>query len=379
MKRKNEAAWVESAQRWQINVQKDGKRRTFVSSKQNSRPDCKKGKIEAEKKADKWLESATLDEGTKCSVLLDKFLEEVKTRTGTSNSVQTEKFIRIYIKPAIGSVKIKDLTEGHLQSILNKARGHGKTNEGEHLAEKTLKGIRGCMMAFLKYCRRYKYTTLHVEGLTIPNGAKKSERTILQPADLTLLFQDPMTLYRGVPRPEPFIHAYRFAAVTGLRPGELLGLRRSDLSDGVYKIRQSINEYGEHTTGKNDNARRTGALSDVAMKILKDQKAMLRGMGIVSPYLFPDTDGSALTQKKFYAHWKRYCEYHEISEGTRPYELRHTFCSVNDELPDGLKKMIMGHSQSMDTNGVYSHRKRGDMEKAASLINDAYAPFVQAK
>ena len=138
MKRKNEAAWVESAQRWQINVQKDGKRRTFVSSKQNSRPDCKKGKIEAEKKADKWLESATLDEGTKCSVLLDKFLEEVKTRTGTSNSVQTEKFIRIYIKPAIGNVKMKDLTEGHLQSILNKARGHGKTNEGEHLAEKTL-------------------------------------------------------------------------------------------------------------------------------------------------------------------------------------------------------------------------------------------------
>ena len=33
MKRTNTAKWVESAQRWQINVQKDGKRKTFTSTK----------------------------------------------------------------------------------------------------------------------------------------------------------------------------------------------------------------------------------------------------------------------------------------------------------------------------------------------------------
>ena len=67
--RKNEAAWVESRGRWQINVQADGIRRTF-----SSRIAGRKGKIEAEKKADKWLEDRTVGENTRCGDLLDKYL-----------------------------------------------------------------------------------------------------------------------------------------------------------------------------------------------------------------------------------------------------------------------------------------------------------------
>ena len=377
-KRKNEAYWNASMNRWQIHVQADGTRKTFVSSKANSKPTCKKGKIEAERKADKWLEAHTISGTTRCSVLLDLYVEDVKARTGTSNYVQVEKFCRLYITPVIGRVRIADLTEGHLQSVLNKARGHGKGNEGEYLAEKTLKGIRATMMQFLRFCRRYRYTALHVEGLTIPSGAKRSQRTILQPEDLTTLLTDATTLYRGKPRPEPFIHAYRFAAATGLRPGELLGLQRRDIKNGIYSIRRSINEYGETTDGKNENARRAGALGKVASGILEDQKAALRERGIVSPYVFPDTDGGPLSQKKYYAHWKKYCEYHGITEGATPYELRHTWCSVNDEIPDTLKKMVMGHSKSMDTNGVYGHIKRGDLEKAAAFTDEAITPYLKS-
>ena len=45
--RKNEAIWIEKSQRWQIKVQKDGVRRAFYSFTPS-----KRGKIEAEKKAD---------------------------------------------------------------------------------------------------------------------------------------------------------------------------------------------------------------------------------------------------------------------------------------------------------------------------------------
>lgn len=376
-KRKNEAYWNASMNRWQIHVQADGVRKTFTSSKAYSKKTNKKGKIEAERKADEWLEAHTLDGSTRCSVLLDRYVEDVKARTGTSNYVQVEKFTRLYIKPVIGAVKIEDLTEGHLQSVLNQARGHGKGNTGDHLAEKTLKGIRATMMQFLRFCRMYRFTTLHVEGLKIPSGAKKTSRTILQPEDLTTLLTDSTTLWRGKVMEEPFIYAYRFAAVTGLRPGELLGLQRRDVKDGIYTIRRAINEYGETTSGKNDNAARSGALGEVAALILDQQEAMLRERRIVSPYVFPDTDGGPLTQKKYYSHWKRYCEYHKITEGTTPYELRHTWCSVNDEIPDGLRKMVMGHSKSMDTNGTYGHRKRGDMEKAAAFTDKAFAPYLK--
>ena len=51
MKRTNTAKWIESAQRWQINVQKDGVRKTFTSAKPG-----RTGQREANAKADAWLE-----------------------------------------------------------------------------------------------------------------------------------------------------------------------------------------------------------------------------------------------------------------------------------------------------------------------------------
>ena len=48
--RKNEAVWTESRKRWQINVQVDGVRKTFTSSFPGRR-----GKADAERKADRWL------------------------------------------------------------------------------------------------------------------------------------------------------------------------------------------------------------------------------------------------------------------------------------------------------------------------------------
>jgi len=83
--RKNEAAWIESRNRWQINVQADGVRKTFISSKPG-----KKGKIEAERKADEWLETQIIGGNTRCNVLLDLFLAQKKQTTSHTNSSQIE-------------------------------------------------------------------------------------------------------------------------------------------------------------------------------------------------------------------------------------------------------------------------------------------------
>lgn len=48
MKRTNTAKWIESAGRWQINVQKNGVRKTFTSAKPG-----RTGQREANKKAER--------------------------------------------------------------------------------------------------------------------------------------------------------------------------------------------------------------------------------------------------------------------------------------------------------------------------------------
>ena len=65
--RKNEAQWIESRQRWQIKVQVDDKRKTFTSYTPG-----RKGKVEAERKADRWIEEPASAEQEMVEVMTDK-------------------------------------------------------------------------------------------------------------------------------------------------------------------------------------------------------------------------------------------------------------------------------------------------------------------
>ena len=108
-------------------------------------------------------------------------------------------------------------------------------------------------------------------------------------------------------------------------------------------------------------------IGKLAQKELDAQISMLRSEGLVSKYVFPQVDGGLITQRQYRDAWHKFCEHNGISHIT-PYELRHTFVSVNDDMPDGLKKYVMGHSESMDTEGVYGHEKDGNLKRISDDI-----------
>lgn len=366
--RKNQAAWIESRQRWQIKVQKDGVRKTFTSPTPGTR-----GKAEAERKADRWLEDPVTAENVRVGKLLDDYEKHLSETKSTSHTRQYTGFIEHHIRPVIGLKRVSALTEGDLQDIIDQAYAKNK------LAAKTLKDVRGCLSGFMKWCRQHGKTRLYPESLTIPAGAKKSEKHIIQPDGLTTLFTVTTSTWRGKPVEDWYIHAYRFAVLTGVRPGELRGLEdRADVRGDKVTIRRAINIHDEVTQGKNDNARRTFQLSPRAQAEVAAQRNMLKQHGIVSKYLFPDECGDCLNYKNFYRAWGRYCEANEIPHVSL-YELRHTYISVNKEMPSGLKKMAVGHSRDMDTEGVYGHAMAGDMEKAAEYTERAFDAVIGGK
>lgn len=357
--RKNEASWVESRKRWQINVQSDGIRRTFSSSTPG-----RKGKIEAERKADKWLEEKTVSDNTRCDVLLDKFLGRIKATTSRANWRPMESRISNHIRPAIGFKRIGKLNENDLQNIIEDAYAAGLSKRG-------LKNVKSDITAFMKFCRQEKATRLLPENLRIPTGAKRSKKTVATQDDLKKLFQSEETTWQGRPCADRYIHAYRFLVLTGLRPGEMLGLRWEDITGNKVRIRRSLNDDNELTEGKNDNARRPFKIVGLAAEELKRQREMLQREGVISPYVFPTKKGTPTSQDTFRSFWKRYRTSNGISPVT-PYEMRHTFVSVNKEMPEGLKKMVVGHSKDMDTEGTYGHEMAGDMDKAAAYSDAAF-------
>lgn len=368
-KRTNTAVWMDKYNRWQIKVQKDGERKTFTSSKQGI-----KGKRECHAKADAWLDEG-IDKGNeRLSKLYQEWLEELKEIAGTSHWKQYDYFGRIYIIPQKGNKRIYNVNEQDLQDVILLANKTG--NNGQGLAYKTLLDIRNCLVAFIKYCRKNKATTLFPESLKIPKDAPKREKRILQPDDLKKLFAHDTNYYRGKEIGEWYIYAFRFAVATGLRPGEVLGLRSIDIKDNQCSVCQSMNAYNEITDGKNANAKRTFILPKTAMDIIKKQKAMLTGARIISPYVFPDEEGQQSKQRSYYKHWLRYRKAWGITTTTL-YEMRHTWFSINKTLPPELVKAMGGHGQDFDTFGWYGHSVEGEPELTASLIEQNLAKILK--
>lgn len=354
-KRTNTAQWEEKYQRWRVAVQKDGVRRQFYSSTPG-----RIGQREANAKADQWLDTGVDPRGARVEELYQGWYGTVVKTTGAGNQRNIESRWRTRILPAVGKKRITSLTEQDLQDVVNDAYRDG-------LAKKSLQSLCADMRAFCKWCRAKKLTTFNPEGLHVPAGARPKGKKVLQPDALKTLFSIDTTLYRGKRVHDDYIHAYRFEVLTGLRPGELLGLRWADIRGNMVFVSRAINVLGEQTQGKNQNAVRAFVLSDLAHAVLEEQREVT-GAG--------ESVFALKSEAYYYKRWQVYCRVNDIPP-VSAYEMRHTFVSVAKRLPAGEVKALVGHSQDMDTFGVYSHALTGDAENTAQAVNDTFSQLLK--
>ena len=362
--RKGQAVWNEQQNRWIIKVQKNGTRKAFYSPVIGIR-----GKIDAENKADLWLEE--IESGVSpvnkkkgqipVKDLFEDFIRE-KESFGEDYK-QFQSYGKKRIIPLIGDMQIRDVSEQDLQNVIHAAHEDG-------LAKKTQQNIRACLTSFLKYCRKRGCTKLFVEELKIHKDAPEYGKKSLQPAEIEYIFKNDTTMHNKEVEKDRYIYAYRFGILTGLRTGEIIGLKWSDIDKGNnVLIKRSINKYNIETKGKNKNAQRRFKLIPKAIEVLADQKQLLKDEGIISEWVFPWTDGNYTTMDNLEKAWRRYVKYNNLSPVSLYEMSRHTFISVNKQMPLELLKLVAGHSESMDTTKIYGHMLDGDLDAAAGLID----------
>ena len=355
-----EAIWIESRARWQINVQRDGKRKTFTSSTPG-----RKGKHEAEAKADDWLDAGQPDD-MRFDAAWAVYLDHIRRNTGTSNYHDIESIGRIWVLPALAGKRLSKIRLADLQGIVTSCGEAGRSL-------RTCKNVRDKISGFFRFAADHDWEyAVDPSRVKLPTQARAATRQILHLDSLRMLFSDASITRRGVTEDSFYIHAYRFLVLTGYRRGELCGFQGSDYDPPVLTVRRSINHFREITQGKNTNARRTNVLSRRAQAVLADQRAMLKSRGIISPWLFPSPDGSVLNPADLTNHWLRvYAPQHGIRCSL--HELRHTFVSiVKLEMPEALLKDVIGHSASMDTTGIYGHEIDGEKQRAADIIDNIF-------
>lgn len=67
-----------------------------------------------------------------------------------------------------------------------------------------------------------------------------------------------------------------------------------------------------------------------------------------------------------------------INKGGSLYELRHTFVSVIQQLPELTVKALVGHSKAMDTE-IYNHEMQGYGQKTANNLENIFGEILEEK
>lgn len=356
MKRTHSAVWIEKYNRWQVNVQKDGVRKTFTSSLPG-----RAGKAEAHRKADEWLDMQTVDGTASAASVWAKWVDSLVSKDAITKA---NSFYKLYVDQVFLKKPISKITEGDLQTILDRAAKKG-------LAWKSVANVRGSLAAFAKWVRMNHYANISTQDLTISKTAKKGKKEILQPSDIRKMWEESDSQY---------INLFRFAVLTGLRPGELNGLKWSDIKDSRLHVQRSISQNGEITVGKNENADRVIWLGKYELDVLDAQRKELKKRGIISPWVFPKKDGNHTSQTTVINSWQLYCKKAGITTKVTPYGWRHTFVSINNDMPSGLKRRRVGHAVSMDTEGIYGKSVVGEDEQASQYVEQRFdAIFSDSK
>ena len=335
-----------------------------VQKKYTSRIEGKGGAAECKRKYNAALAGA--GGGTRrLGDVWVEFLEDRKKRLGEqSDGYRKAKcFGELHILPALKMKRVGKITSQDWQDILNNA----KKIDGGKLSKKSLMNIRGEITAFCRYAVKAEIMDRMPFDLTIPKHAPVVGKNILQPDQAkTLLTDEPVDWWHRM---------WQLQLVTGLRPGEAAGLQRNDVVDGLIVVRRSLNSKNELTAGKNNTAKRTIVQTAQAAKIIADQIAMLDKNNIGLPWLFPDKIGCLAKPKTIADRWNKYAA--KFNTRLTQYCLRHTFVSLmQNDLPEAMLKKIVGHTENMDTLGVYGHKVDGDANKAADIISNVFKRII---
>ena len=346
-------------------VDKFGKRRTKRSKKLQE--------------VKQWLADATyidqhsdLDQAT--DMLVDAWFDYwigIKKQTVRPNTVRnySERYER-NIKGVIGNKLLTDVKPIHCQKIFSDMADEGyKTT--------TIYQTRIALYNMFEFARE--------NDVLIANPCKKSLKSDMgKPSDKKeALTIDAQKKFLEAVVGYSYENQYRFVLQTGLRTGELIGLKWSDIDfeNRTMKIERTM-EYrykvGEWRVGppKSKSGYRTIPLTDEAICILENQRSKNKSLKLVpmewKDIVFLCGKGTPVKNSTYDTGLFKYCDRVGIPRFSM-HVLRHTFatrCIEGGMKPKTLQK-ILGHSNIGITMNLYVHITEDEKHREIDLVADA--------
>lgn len=269
------------------------------------------------------------------------------------------------IKPMIGDMLLKDIKPLHCQNVLNQM--------ADGYANSVIELSRIVMYAMFDSALENELILKNPVTKSVKcTSGRKSKRT----RALTI---EEQRIFLKIVKDTSNYNQYALILQTGLRIGEMIGLRWSDVDfeNKILHIRRTMgyrHSAGEWRIGepKTKNSIRDVPLTQEAVDILKNQKEKLKTLK-VRPIEFSDSvflsfDGTP-TKNTAYDNRLRYYSDKAGIERFSMHTLRHTFATrcIEAGMKPKTLQMILGHSNIGITMNLYVHVT--DDEKAKEIEN----------
>ena len=277
-------------------------------------------------------------------------------------------YIENHIKPNIGSIPLNKLTSLELQKLYKKLLGNGRVERIESkkqpkgLSAKTVRNINQIICSALNLAIEQK--------LLLTNPADACALPKLEHREMKTLPVEQLASFLREAKESGVFEMYYIELATGLRRGELLGLKWSDidLEHGSLRVQRQIARIdGEIVEAplKTKNAYRTLPLSADAIDVLKTQEKKCGN----SQYVFPSPTGGPISPDSVLHMLHRVLKRAGLPK-VRFHDLRHTFATLALQNGVDIKTVsgMLGHFSAGFTLDTYAHVTTAAQKEAANTM-----------
>lgn len=315
----------------------------------------------AQKRAGGGMSPARVRLGDHLQEWLDN---SVEGRVAPTTRASYRETVRLHLTPALGDILLSNLSAPAIQRYLAQKRGEG-------LSPTTVRYHAAVLNRALGYAIRWgRLLTNPMQFVDLPKRHRP---------EVTVWDEEQIRLFLGQAKASPYYSLYLAAITTGMRQGELLGLRWKDvdLTLGVAHVVQKFYRLGgERLFSPPKNGKgRTVDLPAALIKVLRQvrEKQTEQRLGTVyddSGLVFCQSDG-----KPLHAHNVTQRDFKQVIKDAkvppiRFHDLRHSHATLL--LREGVHPKIvqerLGHSQISTTLDTYSHVLPGMQAEAAKQV-----------
>jgi integrase len=312
--------------------------------------------------ADRDAGRAVYTEKMTVAQYLDDWLQNTVKRQRTFHTYRNyEGCVRVHVLPTLGRVRLQKLTASQIEGVL-------RSMEEEGYAANTVNLVLSCLKAALNQAVRRGYVPRNAAALVAPS---KLEPLYMHPLD-----EEQARAFRKAVDGHPNEALFALTLATGLRMGEVLGLRWQDvdLEKGTLTVCNAVQlrpgsvSVDSQTKSKHTRTIRLGRQSIALLRFHR------RAHPAIGGYVFADRAqrraGQAQLSGKVRAQLRQVLSRAGLPN-IRFHDLRHTCATLllNRGVPVKTVSEMLGHADVTITLQVYAHVLDFSRQAAADAMD----------